>query len=248
MDTKSGANKAPKTTSSPAVTTAEVSKELAGRPLSLVQRVVDGIIHGVSRGTYVPGQRLIAADLAREFDVRRAPVREALAVLAGEGVVENIPNRGAQIRRLGVDQLSDFMEFTEAICRLGIRRASSAMRTPEAREEISQAFENIEKYWSRRSAPEFVNALYEYHETLNRLSGNTFLDFFYRRPYFTFFNRLVADLVPDSDEVWEHYISHYRSIHQKVLGGNVERAEAEFVSHIGWVLEIMRAGDSSRPR
>ncbi|MEO0997603.1 MAG: GntR family transcriptional regulator [Pseudomonadota bacterium] len=217
-----------------------------GRPGSLVQLVVDGIIQGVARGRYVAGQRLIATDLAQEFDVSRAPVREALAVLAGEGVVDVVPNRGAQIRRLNVTELSDFLEFTEAICRLGIRRAMPVIHLAESRATMDEAFEAIEKQGARQFFPDFVNALYEYHETLNKLSGNTFLDFFYRRPYFTFYNRMLADLVPSDAVRWDKYLDNYRAIHHKILSGNGERAEAEFISHIGWVLKIMHEAAGER--
>ncbi|MFP5455028.1 MAG: GntR family transcriptional regulator, partial [Alphaproteobacteria bacterium] len=45
--------------------------------VSLVSHVVDSIVDGVMAGRYAPGQRLIAADLAEEYNVSRAPVREA---------------------------------------------------------------------------------------------------------------------------------------------------------------------------
>ncbi len=77
--------------------------------------LVDGIIQGVRDGVFVPGQRLIAADLATQFQVSRAPVREAMQVLVGEGVVEFVRNRGARIRKLSVTELIDVMEFTEAM-------------------------------------------------------------------------------------------------------------------------------------
>ncbi|MEO0999186.1 MAG: GntR family transcriptional regulator, partial [Pseudomonadota bacterium] len=72
-------------------------------------------------GRYAPGQRLIAADLAEEFDVSRAPVREALHVLSGEGVIDLVPNRGAMIRKASAKEIRDLLEFTEAICVVGVR-------------------------------------------------------------------------------------------------------------------------------
>ncbi|MEM7569292.1 MAG: GntR family transcriptional regulator, partial [Pseudomonadota bacterium] len=103
---------------------------------SLVNHVVNNIIDGVSTGRYAHGQRLIAADLAEEYGVSRAPVREALHVLAGEGVVKLTPNRGAKIRKLSPKQLFDFLEFTESICALGVRLATSKMRQQENRDTM----------------------------------------------------------------------------------------------------------------
>lgn len=228
-------------------TASDSQPESPARANSLVQQVVDGLIHGVANGRFAPGQRLVAADLAEVFDVSRAPVREALAILAGEGVVELIPNRGAKIRQLDVQELCHFLEFTEAICCLGIREAMSRMADPAARETMEEAFAAIRQRWEERAAPPFVNSLYEYHETLNRLSGNTFLDFFYRRPYFVFFNRLLADLIPGTPENWRQYLQNYANIHATILRGDGVRAEAAFVAHIGWVLNIMRAAAAEIP-
>jgi DNA-binding GntR family transcriptional regulator len=206
---------------------------------SLVSGVVDAIVDGVMKGRYAPGQRLIAADLADEYQVSRAPVREALHVLAGEGVVELIANRGARIRRLTVQERIDFLEFTEAICVLGVRLATGKAREPEVRAAIEAAYQPIENAFSRRHAADFVDALYRYHIELNRHSGNQFLDFFYRRPYIRFYTTLLADLAPGQH--WEQYIGNYRLIHETIMYGDAHSAVVMFTSHIRWVLRNMRA-------
>jgi DNA-binding GntR family transcriptional regulator len=209
---------------------------------SLVSFVVDAIVDGVMKGRYAQGQRLIAADLAEEFNVSRAPVREALHMLAGEGVVELVANRGARIRRLSVAERIEFLEFTEAICVLGVRLTTGRMNDPESRASVEQAFVPIEEAWFRRNARDFVDALYRYHIELNRLSGNQFLEFFYRRPYIRFYTTLLADLAPGLH--WEQYIVNYRSIHDMILSGDAHSSVVTFVSHIRWVLKNMRSADA----
>lgn len=205
---------------------------------SLVSYVVDAIVDGVMRGRYVQGQRLIAADLAEEYKVSRAPVREALHMLAGEGVVELIANRGARIRRLSVEERIEFLEFTEAICVLGVRLATARAREPEVRARIEAAYAPIEDAHSRRHATDFVDALYRYHIELNAISGNQFLDFFYRRPYIRFYTTLLAELAPGGH--WDQYIANYRLIHETILSGDGHSSVVIFVSHIRWVLRNMR--------
>ncbi len=205
---------------------------------SLVSFVVDAIVDGVMKGRYAQGQRLIAADLAEEFNVSRAPVREALHMLAGEGVVELVANRGARIRRLSVKERIDFLEFTEAICVLGVRLTTGRMNDPECRRAVEMAFKPIDDAWSRRHARDFVDALYRYHIQLNQLSGNQFLEFFYRRPYIRFYTTLLADLVPGNH--WDQYILNYRLINDMILSGDAHSSVVSFVSHIRWVLRNMR--------
>lgn len=205
---------------------------------SMVHSLVDSIVDGVMQGRYVPGQRLIAADLAEEYEVSRAPVREALHMLAGEGVVELIANRGARIRRLSVQERIDFLEFTEAICVLGVRRATGRMREPECRASVEAHFSELEESAERRNAKDFVNAIYRYHIELNRIAGNEFLDFFYRRPYIRFYTLVLAELVPDIH--WEQYIFNYRRVHETILSGDAHSSVVTFTSHIRWVLSVMR--------
>jgi DNA-binding GntR family transcriptional regulator len=219
--------------------TAAVSAADDPSTASLVSSVVDAIVEGVLKGRYAPGQRLIATDLAEEYNVSRAPVREALHVLAGEGVVELIANRGARIRRLSVQERIDFLEFTEAICVLGVRLATGKTRDEEVRTAIEGVYAAIEQAWSRRHAVDFVDALYQYHVELNRISGNQFLDFFYRRPYIRFYTTLLAELAPGGH--WEQYITNYRLIHETILCGDAHSAVVIFTSHIRWVLRNMRA-------
>ncbi len=205
---------------------------------SLVEYVVEGIIQKVRAGQYVPGQRLVASDLATDFDVSRAPVREALHVLSGEGVVDLIPNRGAVIRRLTIKELLDFMAFTGSICSLGVRRATARMDDEAHRRELEQGYAGIKAAWQQRDADQFINSLYDYHKILNRISGNSFLDFFYGRSYFAFFNRLCADIIPGDN--WDEYLAHYEQFHQTVLSGDVPKAVAEFDAHIAWVMKILQ--------
>lgn len=211
---------------------------------SLVQAVVEGIIDGVMNGRYAPGQRLIAADLAEEFHVSRAPVREALHVLAGEGVVDLIQNRGAKIRRLSVQHLVDFLEYTETVCSLGVRLATPKMSAAENRAAVITAFQRIESSWARRVPAEFVESLYAYHILVNRISGNHFVDFFYRRPYVKFFTYLLSDLVPGPN--WDQYIVNYRRIQETILDGDPHESVATFISHMRWVLKIMQSRSEQR--
>ncbi len=159
-------------------------------------------------------------------------------MLAGEGVVELVANRGARIRRLSVDERIDFLEFTEAICVLGVRLASGKLPNPEYQAQLDIAFCTIEEAWTRRHARDFVDSLYRYHMELNKISGNGFVEFFYRRPYIRFYTTLLADIAPGNH--WEQYIYNYRLLHETILLGDANSAEVCFSSHIRWVLRNMR--------
>jgi len=89
-------------------------------------------------GTLRPGSQLPQVALAERFRVSRIPIRDALRILAGEGLVEIEANRGAKAITLTlteVQELYDLRVLLECDC---LRRAAETM-TPAALEEIERA-------------------------------------------------------------------------------------------------------------
>jgi DNA-binding GntR family transcriptional regulator len=64
------------------------------------QAIVESVLKDIVQGVLWPGQHLVAQALAERLGVSLTPVREALIALAGIGVVDLLPNRGAVVRRL----------------------------------------------------------------------------------------------------------------------------------------------------
>ncbi|MDE0801151.1 MAG: GntR family transcriptional regulator [Rhodospirillaceae bacterium] len=207
---------------------------------SLVQYVIEKITDGVGKGEFSPGQRLIAADLAEEFGVSRAPIREALHVLAGEGLVDLIPNRGAIVRKVSSKELTDLLDFTEAICVLGVRQATPKMDVPKNIKTMEQAMQRIRDAYDKKVPLPLVRSLYEYHVDLNAISGNYYVDFFYRRVPFHFFNPLFAEKVPSNQAHWDGFLRDYEQIHAAVLALDPHVSTTTFISHMQWVVSIAR--------
>jgi DNA-binding GntR family transcriptional regulator len=62
------------------------------------QAVVASILADVFQGRLRTGQHLVTQKLAERFGVSHTPIREALISLAGVGVIDLLPNRGAVVR------------------------------------------------------------------------------------------------------------------------------------------------------
>ena len=69
-------------------------------PVSRAGRVVDALRLAILRGELAPGCALVERDLADRLGVSKTPVREALKVLAGTGLVSVVPFRGASVREI----------------------------------------------------------------------------------------------------------------------------------------------------
>ena len=94
----------------------------------LSERLRESIEEEIATGRLLPGTRLDEVDLATRFGVSRTPIREALSLLLGEGLVENRPRRGTVVAHITTQRLIEMFELMaelEAMCaRLAIRRMS----------------------------------------------------------------------------------------------------------------------------
>jgi DNA-binding GntR family transcriptional regulator len=64
------------------------------------QRIVQSLLADVFQGRIRAGTHLVTQELAARFGVSHTPVREALITLAGIGIIDLLPNRGAVVRRV----------------------------------------------------------------------------------------------------------------------------------------------------
>lgn len=125
----------------------------------------------ILEGSLNPGERLVVAELARVYDVSPMPVREAIARLGQEGLVEVNPHIGARVT--SVDR-KELMEITAI--RTELETLAARLATPLLSEaDISQ----MQKYclYMRESLLEGDTTRYEslnreFHELVYRNCGN----------------------------------------------------------------------------
>ena len=119
----------------------------------------------IARRALPPGTKLLENDLAREFGVSRAKVRDAFGVLEQRGLIQRIPNRGAVVARLDLSQVFEIYavrEMLEGLCvRLAVERTKSSswqdlvqvfgrpMETIVKRGEFEKFIANLDELRSR---------------------------------------------------------------------------------------------------
>jgi DNA-binding GntR family transcriptional regulator len=86
-----------------------------------------GLRDAIVSGVYPPGSRVIESEAAARLGMSRTPVREAIRRLAGEGIIEHLPNRGAVVPAWDLDTVRDVFDLRELLevhaIRLAARRA-----------------------------------------------------------------------------------------------------------------------------
>ncbi|MFC4526734.1 GntR family transcriptional regulator [Dyella halodurans] len=102
-------------------------------PETIARELRGELMAGVLR----PGTDLSQVELAQRFGVSRIPIRDALRILAGEGLVEIEANRGARAISLTPDEVREIYDLRTLLECDCLRRAAAAM-TPAALEEIER--------------------------------------------------------------------------------------------------------------
>ena len=97
--------------------------------MSRSQEIYETLIENLRSGTYKPGDRVRAEDVAKSFDVSRTPVREALSRLLERGLLEMTPTGLAvtRLQRQSVLELYAMREILEgAAARYAAQHASQS--------------------------------------------------------------------------------------------------------------------------
>jgi DNA-binding GntR family transcriptional regulator len=76
---------------------------------TLVDQVVDAIVEATARGVFLPGDRIVEAEVARALSVSRIPVREALRLLESQSVVVSERYRGMRLMSVDIDGLEKIL-------------------------------------------------------------------------------------------------------------------------------------------
>ncbi|MEP7085289.1 MAG: GntR family transcriptional regulator, partial [Betaproteobacteria bacterium] len=117
------------------------------------------------------GSRLIIEDLATRYGVSHMPIREALRILHGEGLVVIEPNRGARVRPIYRGFIEDIFDVRCAIETMLARRAA-ARRTDAHLQRLREAAGKLEAMVATGDHDSVPMANREFHAVINDAAGN----------------------------------------------------------------------------
>ena len=140
---------------------------------SLVDRVVAALREDLMSGKLPPTERLAESSLAERYDVSRTPVREALARLLADGLVER-RDRGLYPYRPGLDDLDGFYELRTTVELRGILRVEQDDARAHDHDILGPELDRWHHF--RRSVPRpdaaFVSEDEQFHIALLSSAGN----------------------------------------------------------------------------
>lgn len=205
-----------------------------------VQRIAERITQGIRSGRYVPGQRLIEADLMEEFQVNRGPVREALRILSGDGIVELVPRKGARVKKLEPGDLVELFPVLSGLLQVTVRLALPRLSEPEWRERLEAAMEGLRQARRLEDFGQFQLAGIHYADLLMDAADNRYLKFLNAKLHPNLFHRQVTNVVHIDD--WDDYLGHFEALHRALLGGDLQECQRLLAEHEARMLELFEDG------
>jgi DNA-binding GntR family transcriptional regulator len=140
--------------------------------LRLRQLIVEGAI--------APGAKLNERELAEQLQVSRTPLREAIKMLAAEGLVELLPNRGAVATLLSPQDVADTFEVIAGLEEQSGALAAQRIGEQELAEIRALHYEMLAAY-TRRDLSTYYRLNAQIHDRINAAARNPVLTRTYRQ-------------------------------------------------------------------
>lgn len=147
---------------------------------NLHEQVAQRLRQMLVEGRIAPGAKLNERELCEVLDVSRTPLREAIKMLAAEGLVELVPNRGAIAVSLGEEDIRHTFEVMGGLEAMSGELAAQRITDQELAELRALHFEMLAA-WTRRDLSNYyrLNALI--HRAINAAAKNPVLSATYDR-------------------------------------------------------------------
>src|SRR5690606_7287650 len=117
----------------------------------------------IVQGELAPGDRLNERMLTERFGISRTPLREAIKMLASEGLVQLLPNRGAVVTPITRKSARDMFQVIGVLESLAGQLACERATDREL-DEIAGLHEQMRHHYKRRELNEYFRLNQEIHQ------------------------------------------------------------------------------------
>ncbi len=146
----------------------------ADAPVSLHAGLLSRLRDYIIEGNLADGVRIPERDLCDLFAISRTPLREALKVLASEGLVDLLPNKGARVRPLSEQDLSELFDVVGGLEALAGRLACENMSDADIA-EVERLHHEMYAFYLRREMHDYFRCNQSIHQKIVESAGNAIL-------------------------------------------------------------------------
>lgn len=179
----------------------------------------------IMRGVYAPGQRLVEADLIKEFGAGRSRVRETLKTLVGEGYLELRENSGVRVRRLTRKEALEIGKVREVLEGLAVRQTVENGLSSEDRKQLGAIQKQLNAAMTDLDLERYNRHSADYHAFFLSRSQNGYLALMIERLRIPLFRIQFHAAISQDSMLARHACT--RRITAAALEGDAAKAEAE---------------------
>jgi DNA-binding GntR family transcriptional regulator len=199
-------------------------------------------------GRVAPGAKLNERELCEQLKVSRTPLREAIKLLAAEGLVDLLPNRGAAAVKLNQADVVNTFELLAAL--EGLSGELAAQRIDDAQlAEVRALHYEMLACFTRRDLPGYYRLNAQIHSAINAAAGNPVLAATYRS-----INARVQSLrfrTNQNEAKWKLAVKEHERMIEALTAHDADALRNVLVEHLqrkrDTVLELLACGEIYPP-
>jgi DNA-binding GntR family transcriptional regulator len=205
---------------------------------SLRTQIKEILLARILNGEYKPGDRLVELQIAQEFGISQAPVRESLRELEALGFVESEPYRGTRVRAVTKAELTEIYPVRAALEEVAARVA--AQRLAGKVEALAAELAAMHQAAEKGDLYEQVQHDVEFHRLIVEASGNRVLQDVWKSLRIEA-RTLISVLKTD---IGGHEIAEmHRPVLEALAEGNAEKAGVLLRKHVEYFGELILKGE-----
>lgn len=194
----------------------------------LRDKIFDVLKAWILDGTLAPGERIVESTIARQLQVSRAPLREALWLLANAGLVHLKAHQGAFVARLSLQDIREIFEVRQTLETHAAKRVRATL-TAEKKGRLESAMTVLENAARDRDVARCTHADMDFHRTICELSDNRHLTEILNGICTRFFAyELIRDLRNPDSYQFDEKVAEHRELLRLILNGTDQAIEAGF--------------------
>jgi DNA-binding GntR family transcriptional regulator len=139
---------------------------VAPKKSTVVKKVTKRLRQAILDGTLKEGDRLIQEEWAERLEVSRMPIREALAQLQMEGLVELVPHKGAVVTPITKDHIQEIYHLRSMLEGLAVEKSLPYL-TEEDKQQLHDILAKMETLvLTDETNDEYIQLNASFHQTL----------------------------------------------------------------------------------
>ena len=200
----------------------------SARP-SLHQELTDRLRNMVVEGVLAAGEKVPERELCEKLGVSRTPMREALKVLASDGLLTLEPNRGARVRAITVEELEEVFPLMGAFEALAGELACAHISKAQIG-ELKRVHEQMLICFRASDMPGYFKHNQRIHELIMEAAGNGTLITMYSSLAVRV--RQARYLANMSNERWQQAVDEHELIIQSLEARDGKSLSAILKKHL----------------